>query len=97
MENGLKLKNWFVLNIKWIIVIIVIGISNYFILEAKVGDNKKEIVRNSIAIEKNTFELEKMDKTYTINKSLAKEIKFNLKRLMEKNGLEYIEDVDKMR
>jgi len=89
-----KFSNWLVLNIKWIITIIIIGISNYFIIAGKVSTNTihiNTVEKRVIKIEKTIPKLQKKDEVVI---SLLKEVKFNLKRQMKNQGLDYIEDTN---
>ena len=89
-----KFSNWLVLNIKWIITIIIIGISNYFIIAGKVSTNTihiNTVEKRVIKIEKTIPKLQKKDEVVI---SLLKEVKFNPKRQMKNQGLDYIEDTN---
>ena len=57
-------------------------------LDIRIYQNEKDIKESLIDIK----HLKQVD---SYNKGLAREVKFNLKRLMIHLGLEYIEDVDK--
>ena len=97
MENGIKLKNWVVTNAKWLIVMTIIIISNYFILANKVENNVRDIEVNTTSIKNINTELKIIQSKGLVSKDLAKEIKYNLRAVAEKLGLTYIEDLDKMK
>jgi len=96
MENKINTKNWFISNIKWLIAMTIIIFSNYFILANKVESNTKEIKHNTTSIVSIQIKLDDLLKKGLVSKDLAKEIKFNLKRFMEAQGIQYIEDTDKV-
>ena len=97
MENGIKVKNWLVANAKWLAVMTIIIISNYFIMANKVENNTINIETNADRIENIKIELAIIQKKGLVSKDLAKEIKYNLRAVAEKLGLTYIEDLDKMK
>ena len=91
-------------NFKWFITMMAMAIGSYYALSAKVEVNENEIKLNRVKIERNTDvidkmtnEIEKLTITRYDNLELSKEIKFNLKRLMEAQGLRYISDENRLR
>ena len=91
-------------NFKWFLTMMAMAIGSYYALSAKVEVNENDIKLNRVKIEQNidvigkmTNEIEKLTITRYDNLELSKEIKFNLKRLMEAQGLRYISDENRLR
>jgi len=91
-------------NFKWFLTMMAMAIGSYYALSAKVEVNANDIKLNREKIEWNidvttklASEIEKLTITRYDNLELSKEIKFNLKRLMEAQGLRYISDENRLR
>lgn len=91
---AVQIKTWIADNVKWIITLIVIGISNYFILMGQVNGNTERIETESKRVDKIEIWKEETAKNQIIKENLANkqihEIQLNLKSLMKKNGLDYL-------
>jgi len=89
-----QVKTWIADNIKWIITLIVIGLSNYFILANQIGDTSQKLDDTVVRVDKIEIWKEENNKTQIIrdqlNNKQVHEIQLNLKSLMEKNGLKYL-------
>jgi len=90
-----KISNWMAINVKWIITIIIIGISNYFILAGVVKDNTRKIYDIQRIQERTIIDISSLKDKNETTLSIMKNIKFNLKRQFLKQGITYIEDTDK--
>lgn len=89
-----QVKTWIADNIKWIITLTVIGLSNYFILVNKIGDTSRKLDDTVVRVNNLEVWKEENNKTQIIrdqlNNKQVHEIQLNLKSLMEKNGLKYL-------
>lgn len=89
-----QLKTWVFDNLKWIITLIVIGLSNYFILANQIGDTTQKLDDTVQRVDNLEIWKEENCKTQIIrdqlNNKQIHEIQLNLKSLMEKNGLKYL-------
>jgi hypothetical protein len=89
-----QVKTWIADNIKWIITLTVIGLSNYFILANQIGDTSQKLDDtvqrvNNLEVWKEENYKSQVTREQLNNKQIY-EIQLNLKSLMEKNGLEYL-------
>jgi predicted negative regulator of RcsB-dependent stress response len=91
---ALSVKTWVADNIKWIMTLTVIGLSNYFILANQISNTSQKLEETSIRVDKIEVWKEENMKEQIIRQNLSNkqvhEIQLNLKSLMEKNGLKYL-------
>ena len=91
---ALSVKTWVADNIKWIMTLTVIGLSNYFILANQISNTSQKLEETSIRVDKIEIWKEENMKEQIIRQNLSNkqvhEIQLNLKSLMEKNGLKYL-------
>jgi predicted negative regulator of RcsB-dependent stress response len=91
---ALSVKTWIADNVKWIITLTVIGLSNYFILANQIANTSDKVKETSLRVDKIEIWKEENMKEQIIRQNLSNkqvhEIQLNLKSLMEKNGLKYL-------
>jgi len=98
-----QVNNWIGNNIKWILTLVVLSVSNYFLLANKIDSNVRGVMENAnqISLIKNqeisrlSVEITRLESKDSDKNDIMKEMKFNLKRLMESQGIKYIEDTNK--
>ncbi len=91
---ALSVKTWITDNIKWILTLVCIGLSNYFILANQISNTAEKLKETSVRVDKIEIWKEENMKEQIIRQNLSNkqvhEIQLNLKSLMEKNGLKYL-------
>lgn len=91
---ALSVKTWIADNVKWILTLVCIGLSNYFILANQIANTSDRVDQTSKRVDKIEVWKEENMKEQIIRQNLSNkqvhEIQLNLKSLMEKNGLKYL-------
>ena len=89
-----NIKTWIADNIKWIMTLTVIALSNYFILANQIANTTVKVEETVLRVDKIELWKEENMKNQMLREQLNNkqihEIQLNLKSLMEKNGLRYL-------
>jgi len=89
-----NIKTWIAENIKWIMTLTVIALSNYFILANQIANTTVKVEETVLRVDKIELWKEENMKNQMLREQLNNkqihEIQLNLKSLMEKNGLRYL-------